>query len=262
MKLLGRAVSPGHATGSALVSGKPLSFLGGVSLDTGVISDPGSDVFGESVAGRVLAFPHGKGSTVGSYVLYGLVKRGIGPVGIVNAHAEGIVAAGAILAGVPLVDSIDVSVLMKGDIVTVDGDRGSIALPRVSETRVATAFVRNRGRILVLRRGRTAPTFPGLWSGVSGVIERNERPIRRARTEVREETGIRNIRLRATGPIVYVRHEHSVIAVSPFLFDAPSRRVELNWENEEVRWVTPSDLARLETVPRLREAFDAVSRAR
>ena len=262
MKLRGRAVSPGHATGSALVSGKPLSFLGGVSLDTGVISDPGSDVLGESVVGRVLAFPHGKGSTVGSYVLYGLVKRGIGPVGIVNAHAEGVVAAGAILAGVPLVDSIDVSVLMKGDIVTVDGDRGSIALPRVSETRVATAFVRNRGRILVLRRARTAPTFPGLWSGVSGVIERNERPIRRARTEVREETGIRNIRLRATGPIIYVRHEHSVIAVSPILFDAPSRRVELNWENEEVRWVTPSDLARLETVPRLREAFDAVSRAR
>ncbi|MEK6810340.1 MAG: NUDIX domain-containing protein, partial [Candidatus Thermoplasmatota archaeon] len=69
-----------------------------------------------------------------------------------------------------------------------------------------TAFLRNRGRILVLRRGRTASTFPRRWSGVSGIIEGSERPLTRARKEILEETGISGARFQARGPIVHVRH--------------------------------------------------------
>ena len=260
MKLRGRPVAPGHGSGPALVSRKPISFLGGVDLATGVVADPSSDVRGESISGRVFAFPHGKGSTVGSYILYGLAKRGRGPAAIVNARTEAIVATGSIMGGIPLVDKIDVSVLATGDSLIVDGDRGIVEVPGVVERPVVTAFLRNRGRILVLRRGRTASTFSGRWSGVSGIIEASERPLTRARKEILEETGISGARFQARGPIVYVRDGSTAFAVHPYLFDVPTRRVRLDAENEKFRWIRPEDFAGLSTVPNLREAYAAVAR--
>ena len=261
MKVFGRAVAPGRASGSALVSRKPISFLGGVDLATGVVADPTSDVRGESISGRVFAFPHGKGSTVGSYILYGLTKRGRGPAAIVNARTEAIVATGSIMGGIPLVDQIDVSVLTTGDSLIVDGDRGIVDVPGVVKRSVVTAFLRNRGHILVLWRGRTAPTFPWRWSGVSGIIEASERPLTRARKEILEETGISGARFQARGPIVYVRDGSTAFVVHPYLFDVPTRRVRLDAENEKFRWIRPEDLAGLSTVPMLREAYDAVARS-
>ncbi len=82
----------------------PLSFLGGVDPATGTVIESGHPLHGRSIAGRVLVFPHGKGSTVGSYVLYGLARNGVAPAAIVNEEAETIIAAGALIAGIPLVD--------------------------------------------------------------------------------------------------------------------------------------------------------------
>lgn len=259
MKLRGRAVSPGHGTGPALVSAAPVSFLGGIDGLTGVVRDPSSDVQGRSITGQAFVFPHGKGSTVGSYVLYGLAKRGRGPAAIVNGRTEAVVATGSILGGVPLVDLVDVSLFVTGDSVTVDGDRGIVEIAGVHETPVVTAFLENGGRILVLRRGPTASTFPSRWSGVSGIVEGSERPLSRAKKEIREETDIADVRLRARGPIVYVRHGTTAFAVHPLLFHASTRRVRLDAENDEFRWVRPDALAKLPTVPRLREAYDAVA---
>jgi predicted aconitase with swiveling domain len=78
--------------------------------------------------GKVLAFPHGKGSTVGSYVLYALKMNGLAPAAIINEEAEPIVALGAIMAGVPMVDRPEVPLthLKNGTRVTVDGDRGEL----------------------------------------------------------------------------------------------------------------------------------------
>ncbi len=258
MKLAGRAVSPGRGEGAAIVSAKPMSFLGGVDPATGIVRDPASDIRGESVAGHVLVFPNGKGSTVGSYVLYGLAKRMVGPVAIVNERTETIVATGCILGGIPLVDGIDAGAIVAGDRVAVDGDAGEIELPDVREHRAATAFLRNRGRILLLRRGDAAPTFPGLWSAVSGSVEAPERPLARAKKEILEETGIRQARLVAKGRTVLVRHGPTVFIVSPFLFDVPSRRVLLDRENTEFGWVRPQDLPDYHTVPRLAHALAAV----
>jgi len=258
VRLEGRGVSPGRAEGLALVSAKPMSFLGGVDPASGVVNDPAADIRGERVTGRVLAFPHGKGSTVGSYILYGLAKREQGPAAIVNERTEAIVATGAILGGIPLVDGIEVSVLVAGDRVIVDGDSGTVELPEVTLKPVVTAFLRNRGRVLIVKRSERVGTFRGRWSGISGFLEGAELPLRRARQEVREETGVRAAKLVARGPVIHTRHESVVFAIHPFLFDVPSRRVTLDWENVEARWVGPQDIAEYPTVPRLADVLASV----
>ena len=121
MKLKGRAIFEGKAEGLALVSSSPMSFYGGVNPDTGEIVERGSELAGQSVKGRVLVFPHGKGSTVGSYVLYRLAKNGVAPSAIVNAKCETIVAVGAIISEIPCVDMIDVGKIRQGAMVRIDG---------------------------------------------------------------------------------------------------------------------------------------------
>jgi predicted aconitase with swiveling domain len=121
MKLTGRAIFEGKAEGRALVSSSPMSFYGGVNPDTGVVVERGSELAGQSVKGRVLVFPHGKGSTVGSYVLYRLAKNGVAPCAILNAKCETIVAVGAIISEIPCVDMIDVSKVKPDAEVKVDG---------------------------------------------------------------------------------------------------------------------------------------------
>lgn len=117
----GRVIKAGRCEGEALVSPEPLSFFGGVDAETGRIVEPGHPLEGQSIAGRVLVFPTAKGSTVGSYILYRLRKAGLAPAGLINAESEPIVAVGAIIAGIPMVDRIDITQIKTGDWVTVDG---------------------------------------------------------------------------------------------------------------------------------------------
>ena len=123
MELRGRVIKAGRAEGLALVSPEPIGFLGGVDPETGVVVEPGHALEGRCVAGRVLVFPTGKGSTVGSYTLYWMARAGTAPAAIVNAQSEAIVAVGAIMAGIPMVDEVDVSLIQTGDRVRVDGER-------------------------------------------------------------------------------------------------------------------------------------------
>ena len=117
----GRAIYEGKAEGEALVSQAPLSFYGGVNPDTGEIVERGSELAGKSVRGKVLVFPYGKGSTVGSYILYRLAKNGVAPSAIVNAKCETIVAVGAIISEIPCVDQVDVGRIKQGVRVRVEG---------------------------------------------------------------------------------------------------------------------------------------------
>ncbi len=103
------------------MSPEPIGFLGGVDPKTGVIVEPGHPLNGRSVAGKVLVFPNGKGSTVGSYTILRLAANGVAPLAMINARSEPIVAVGAILAGIPMVDSIPVEEFRTGDEVSVDG---------------------------------------------------------------------------------------------------------------------------------------------
>lgn len=125
MKLTGKPVKEGKASGKALVSNKPISFLGGLDPETGEITEPDHDLEGESVKDKILVFPHGKGSTVGSYVLYQLKENNNAPVGIINQEAEPIVAVGAIISEIPMIHELDkdpVKEIQSGDSVIIDGN--------------------------------------------------------------------------------------------------------------------------------------------
>ena len=119
-RLEGRIIKSGHCEGEALVSPEPLSFFGGVDATTGFVVEPGHPLQGQSIAGRVLVFPTAKGSTVGSYSLYRLKKANLAPAGIINAESESIVAVGAIIADIPMVDRIDIGLIHDGDWVVVE----------------------------------------------------------------------------------------------------------------------------------------------
>ncbi len=123
MELIGRVIRPGTAEGIALVSPEPIGFLGGVDPETGVVLEPGHPLQGQCVAGRVLVFPTGKGSTVGSYTLYRMAQAGTAPAAILNAESEAIVAVGAIIADIPMVDQVDIGQIQTGDWVRVEGER-------------------------------------------------------------------------------------------------------------------------------------------
>jgi hypothetical protein len=124
----GRGIAGGKGTGPILVSPDPISFLGGVDPKTGMVVEPGHPLQGKSVAGRVLYFPHGKGSTVGSYVLYALRHHGKAPAAIVNREAEPIIVVGAIIAGIPMMDRPEGAIekIPDGTRVTVDGGKGEL----------------------------------------------------------------------------------------------------------------------------------------
>ena len=117
----GRVIRGGHGEGRALVSPAPIGFLGGVDPDTGVVVEPNHPLNGQSVAGRVLVFPTGKGSTVGSYTILRLARSGCAPAAILNEQSEAIVAVGAIIADIPMVDQLAITLINDGDWVVVDG---------------------------------------------------------------------------------------------------------------------------------------------
>ena len=131
MQIKCHRIASGCASGEALVTEEPISFLGNVNPETGIVIDPGHELYGQCVSGKVLIFPCGKGSTVGSYVIYQLKKRGLAPVAMINIRSEPIVAVGAIISGIPLVDRVpdDILVLKDGVLVTVDADRELVQIP-------------------------------------------------------------------------------------------------------------------------------------
>lgn len=103
-----------------------ISFFGGVDPDTGLVVEKGHELEGQSIDGKVLVFPSGKGSTVGSYTLYRLKMNGLAPVAIINAECETITAVGCIIAEIPCVDHIAIDQLRTGVTLSVDGGQGVI----------------------------------------------------------------------------------------------------------------------------------------
>jgi predicted aconitase with swiveling domain len=122
MKLTGRVIFAGTAQGQALVTRMGISFFGGVDPDSGVVVEKGHDLEGQSVAGRVLVFPTGKGSTVGSYTLYRLMKNGKAPAAIINQECETITAVGSIIAEIPCVDQVSLDEFNSSDWVKISGE--------------------------------------------------------------------------------------------------------------------------------------------
>ena len=129
MILKGRKVMGGKAEGRALVSSEPVSFYGGVDPVTGCVTEPGHCCCGENITGKVFVFPTGKGSTVGSYVIYRMKKLGTAPAAIINVETEAILATGCVISDIPLVDKLDhdpVETIKNGVLVKVDADEGIV----------------------------------------------------------------------------------------------------------------------------------------
>lgn len=122
-----RNISKGKDCGELIVSDESISFLGGVNPETGEVIDPNHDLKGQNIKDKVLFIPGGKGSTVGSYVIFQMKKNNTAPKAIICLKAEPIIATGAIMSDIPMVDApSDVSGLKNGVMVEVDSDNGKI----------------------------------------------------------------------------------------------------------------------------------------
>ncbi|MCL5998104.1 MAG: DUF126 domain-containing protein [Chloroflexi bacterium] len=126
MKWQGRTIYRGKVAGEALVSHMGISFFGGVDPDTGIVVERGHELEGQSVSGKILVFPTGKGSTVGSYTLYRLKHAGKAPAAIVNAECETITAVGCIIAEIPCVDHVPIDLIQDHTQIIVDADAATI----------------------------------------------------------------------------------------------------------------------------------------
>ncbi len=126
MKLEGRKIYKGTVEAEAIVTKDNISFYGGVDPDTGKVVEVGHELEGQSITGKVLVFPTGKGSTVGSYTLYRMKKKNTAPVAIVNKQIDTIVAVGCIISEIPCVDKIDINYIKSGQKIFVDGTEGTV----------------------------------------------------------------------------------------------------------------------------------------
>lgn len=127
-------------------------------------------------------------------------------------------------------------------------------------TKIVTSFIRDDNKLLILKRSNKVKTMKELWSGISGIIENNEVPLKRAKIEIFEEAGIvedkiklikASEEIRINSP-QYKNHEWEVF---PFLFEATNPTVNLNWENSDFRWIHAEELENYETVPSLQKVL-------
>lgn len=131
MEIKGRAISKGVGKGKALVSTEPISFYGGVDPDSGVVVEKGHPLEGKCLKGVILVFPTGKGSTVGSYSILRMKKNNVSPAAMINRECDPVVAVGAIISEIPLVDKLETDVfplIKDGQEVTVNGNSGIVIL--------------------------------------------------------------------------------------------------------------------------------------
>ncbi len=127
-------------------------------------------------------------------------------------------------------------------------------------TKIVTSFIKDNEKLLILKRSDKVKSMKGLWAGISGIIEKNEVPLKRARIEIFEEVGITEdmitlVRsaeeMRVNSP-QYKNHEWEIF---PFLFEAKNPIIKLNWENSEFKWITVEELENYDTVPSLQKVL-------
>ena len=133
MKIKGKSVTKGMTEGDAIVTRMPISFTGGMDPNSGIIREPNHELEGQSVAGKILVFPAGKGSTTGSWQFYATYKRGNAPKGIINVKAEGVVAVSAIITGTPMMHQLEddpLECISSGDFVRINADEGYVEVEK------------------------------------------------------------------------------------------------------------------------------------
>ncbi len=127
-------------------------------------------------------------------------------------------------------------------------------------TKIVTSFIQDEQKLLILRRSNKVKTMKGLWAGISGIIEKNETPLTRAKIEIYEETGISEDKIRLVKNAEKLRinspqYENHEWEIFPFLFEAKNPDIKLNWENSEYTWITIDELKNYNTVPSLEKVL-------
>lgn len=93
-----RPLVRGEAEGPALTLEEPISFWGGVDPISGRIVEGGHPQSGETVTGRMLVLPHGKGSSSASSVLAEMIRSGSAPASLILESPDPILVLGAVVA--------------------------------------------------------------------------------------------------------------------------------------------------------------------
>jgi predicted aconitase with swiveling domain len=135
----GRKIVAGTASGEAIVTKEAISFNGGVDNMTGIVTEPGHELEGQNIAGKVLVFLTGKGSTGGSYKIYDMVSRGTSPVAFIQATPEPITTIGAIIGNLPVVSGFEqdpTQVIGNGDCIELDANTGTVKVTRQEKARI------------------------------------------------------------------------------------------------------------------------------
>ena len=127
-------------------------------------------------------------------------------------------------------------------------------------TKIVTSFIRDNEKLLILKRSDKVKSMKGLWAGISGIIEKNEDPLKRARIEIFEEVGITEeiitlVRSAEEMRINSPQYENHEWKIFPFLFEAKNPTIKLNWENSEFKWINVEELKNYETVPSLQKVL-------
>ena len=127
-------------------------------------------------------------------------------------------------------------------------------------TKIVTSFMQDEQKLLILRRSNKVKTMKGLWAGISGIIEKNETPLTRAKIEIYEETGISEDKIRLIKKAAKLRihspqYENHEWEIFPFLFEVKNPDIKLNWENSEYKWITIDELKNYNTVPSLEKVL-------
>lgn len=128
--------------------------------------------------------------------------------------------------------------------------------------KVVTAFLEHEGRILILKRSDKVGSYKGKWAGVSGYVERDEDPMSRALLEIWEELRLtsQEVHLAEKGKLMLIPDEELGVLwiVYPYLFKTEKPTIKIDWEHDESRWITPSEIDRYETVPMLKQTLKRV----
>ena len=127
-------------------------------------------------------------------------------------------------------------------------------------TKIVTSFIKNNGKLLILKRSDKVKSMKGLWAGISGIIEKNEVPLKRARIEIFEEVGITEDMIKLVRSAEEMRvnspqYENHEWWIFPFLFEAENPIIKLNWENSSYKWINMEDLKNYNTVPSLQKVL-------
>ncbi|ECG6808058.1 TPA: aconitase X swivel domain-containing protein [Salmonella enterica subsp. enterica serovar Muenchen] len=124
MNLQARSLNPGHVDAKVFLVEQVFSFIGDFDPLTGTLLIPHHPRYGESLAGKILVCPGGKGGTMAPFVIYEAFQRGNAPAAIICNRADPILFESAMAIDIPIFDSFseDVLTLFKnGQRVTING---------------------------------------------------------------------------------------------------------------------------------------------